>query len=32
MNYQTNISIYWGSAEDFIRELADQYAQQQRGA
>jgi hypothetical protein len=32
LNYQTNISIYWGSAEDFIRELADQYAKQQRGA
>lgn len=26
MNYQTNISIYWGSAEDFLRELADQRA------
>lgn len=22
MQYQTNISIYWGSAEDFLRELA----------
>lgn len=26
LNYQTNITIYWGSAEDFIRELAQQYA------
>ena len=31
LNYQTNISLYWGSAEDFIRELAARYAQQQGG-
>ncbi|MEI6777838.1 MAG: CHAT domain-containing protein [Chloroflexales bacterium] len=29
LNYQTNISIYWGSAEDFIRELAEHYARSQ---
>nr|WP_255604506.1 CHAT domain-containing protein [Oscillochloris sp. ZM17-4] len=31
LNYQTNISIYWGSAEDFLRELAAQAERQQRG-
>ena len=32
LNYQTNISIYWGSAEDFIRELATHYARSQESA
>lgn len=31
LNYQTNISIYWGSAEDFIYELAVQQSRQQSG-
>ncbi|RRR66913.1 MAG: CHAT domain-containing protein [Candidatus Viridilinea halotolerans] len=26
LQYQTNISIYWGSAEDFLRELATRVA------
>lgn len=26
LQYQTNISIYWGSAEDFLRELAPRVA------
>lgn len=30
LNYQTNISIYWGSAEDFICELGEQYGLSQR--
>ena len=28
LTYQTNISIYWGSAEDFLRELLPRLAQQ----
>jgi len=32
LNYQTNISIYWGSAEDFVHELAAQIAKPQGGA
>ncbi len=32
LNYQTNISIYWGSAEDFLAELAQQYARAQGAA
>jgi hypothetical protein len=31
LNYQTNISIYWGTAEDFLRELAQRYAHAQGG-
>lgn len=27
LQYQTNISIYWGSAEDFLRELFPRMAQ-----
>ena len=32
LNYQANISIYWGSTDDFIRELQQRWIEQQRKA